>query len=110
MENRKRQNQVKVRLDGDEMAALGELHTQFCADGRVTKTDFIRGQILNNLPPRVPEFNRAVFGELVKIGINLNQIAHQINTAGLEDRVADIDFSELKNQIQRLKKHLLFVV
>lgn len=41
-----------------------------------------------------------VKGELGKIGSNINQIARQLNKLNYDNNISDIDYNELKDQLQ----------
>jgi hypothetical protein len=48
----------------------------------------------------------AIQGEVHRIGINVNQIARALNTATLEDRVLDLQLSDLDALRRELRDHL----
>ena len=93
MANRERKHELKVFLSDDEHRIL---EGKFKLSDKRSRSDFIRQLIIE-------EYNT----QLGKIGANINQIAHRINTTR---SIYQTDMDEIKKEVQeiwRLQKSML---
>jgi len=104
-ENRERKIQLHVRLDEAEMAIVNE---KFKASNHKTRSEFIRQLILYGMVFKV-DYNelQEMNYQLEKIGNNINQIAHRMNS---QKNVYRSDVEEVKkrlDEIWQLQKSIL---
>lgn len=93
---------VMVRLNDEELSQVDS----WCFDADMRRGEFLRCAIFGkkSKPKKrhVPEINTKTYGELGRIGSNLNQIAKHFNQAGLDTN----DIKELKQLISEVRKEL----
>ena len=78
-------SRIPVRVSNDEKSALQNLAKK----SGLSLSEFIRRSALGKeIEPAtiIPEINRATYGELLKIGVNLNQIALKLNQNQIPER------------------------
>lgn len=96
-QSRERKYQVKVRLDETEMEILNE---KFKASGHNSRSDFIRQLILFGLVYKVDYSElQEVNYQLGKIGNNINQIAHRMNS---QKNIYKSDVEEIKKKMEEI--------
>ena len=64
---------VNVRLNDVELALLDGKR------GSMAKAEWLRCAAIDKLPTLIPAINRETHADLAKVGVNLNQIARQLN-------------------------------
>ncbi len=96
-QNRERKNQIKVYLDDAELLILEE---KFKASGLRNRSDFLRQLIIFS---GVYQFDYSEISnmnyQLEKIGNNINQIAHRMNS---EKHVYRSDVEEIKRLMEEI--------
>jgi division protein CdvB (Snf7/Vps24/ESCRT-III family) len=105
-----RTKQLIVRVTGDELAEIDRLR------GSMQRATYMRMKSLGELHT-VPELNRQAYGELGRVGANLNQLMHVINSRIAVQAVSDeqkVGISEIIDEVgnalaevQNLRKILL---
>lgn len=105
MANRERNHELKVFLSDDEHRIL---EGKFKLSDKRSRSDFIRQLIIEGMVYEVDySYLREYNTQLGKIGANINQIAHRINTTR---SIYQTDMDEIKKEVQeiwRLQKSML---
>ena len=91
----RRLNCVSTRLSDDELGLVDSKR------GAFFRGEWLRMAALDQLPNVIPEINRQSYGELGRIGSNLNQIARRLNGANL------VEIAEVKAILDDLRIALL---
>lgn len=111
MQNRERKHQISIRLNDQEYEAFMESCQK---SGLQTQRDFILSMCLRGYIIKIDTTGlNSVTQELHRIGVNINQIAHKVNTTGslttlelrnLQMHMADI-YKIVKKEFTRYKNH-----
>lgn len=105
MANRERKHELKVFLSDDEHRIL---EGKFKLSDKRSRSDFIRQLIIEGIVYVVDySYLREYNMELGKIGTNINQIAHRINTT---HSIYQTDMDEINRKVDevwRLQKSML---
>lgn len=98
-EEKKRVVQVNIRLTSKESEVLNN----YAAASGISPANWIRHKIFvgQNPPVKSSPINAAMYQELRKIGVNLNQIAHKVNQGEPPIGLSDSHFAitELLNRV-----------
>lgn len=87
--------EIKIRLSVNEHEKL------LAKRGKMRLATWVRETCLHGMPPIIPQLNLAALPELQRIGGNLNQIAHRLNSG----EAADI--LKIRSEVHRLRGALL---
>lgn len=94
--------QLNVDLSPAEIDVLRELAAQF----RLPLRAFVRRAALGTkLPPVVPPVNSELARDLSRVGGNLNQLLHAVNTGKVKDPPA-VDLLELQSLLAQVRRQL----
>lgn len=98
-----RTSRLNLRLTDGEMAQLSAA----AAQAGMTPSAYARHRALNARPPQAapPIINRDAFVELVRVGTNVNQIAHRLNADWGGVRLPSID--AVARQVDDILQRLL---
>jgi predicted DNA-binding protein len=108
-ENRKREKILQLRLSEEEHEKLAEL----CKSVSTTKSNLIRSFICKGQPtlPISPQSQKELenlYKALNKIGVNVNQIAKQLNTVNRRGDAIPTscldELSKVKRQLEKIDK------
>lgn len=99
-EQEKRIIQVNIRLTVDEGKRLNE----YAASSGMTPANWIRQTVFTGkIPPtRLSQLDAAIYYELKKIGVNVNQVTHKINQGEIPQ-----DYSKLQLELVMLLEKIL---
>ena len=104
--NRKRNRQLSIRLSEKEIS----LFERKCAATELSKTDFLL-KLLKSAKIQVLQFSdiiKTLYGELRKIGVNLNQIAYLVNIGYDEQARSELhQMSQQYEEVLDRLKHFL---
>lgn len=105
MENRRRPIQVKIRMTPEEKELLlKNMETCHCTNmSRYIRAMALRGAVFNTDMSDLKERNY----ELRKIGNNINQIAHKVNSTGSVYKEDMDQLKELMDLVWQSQKYIL---
>ncbi len=87
---------VSVRMSESELSELDRRR------GKIRRGTFLRNVFLGKKEPKqIPEVNQKVYIETSRWASNLNQIAKQLNTAGV------IEIEELRRTLNEFRKSII---
>ncbi|MBQ3679415.1 MAG: plasmid mobilization relaxosome protein MobC [Succinivibrio sp.] len=101
----KRYLELKVRLNSEEAAALEQYAAHIARSKSQALISILRAFVANQPEYTLDETEALIKsnGDLRKLGVNINQIAHRVNMMNL-DTFAKQDVEEIKILIKRLNK------
>lgn len=101
----KRSVEIKVRLNPEETAALEQYAAHIARSKSQALISILRAFVANQPEYTLDETEALIKsnGDLRKLGVNINQIAHRINMMNL-DTFSKLDAEEIKVLIRRLNK------
>ncbi|KAA0910810.1 plasmid mobilization relaxosome protein MobC [Pusillimonas sp. ANT_WB101] len=91
----KRTHCVSVRLNASELKLLDMKR------GALQRGAWMRLVVLQTTPKVIPSLNIDHGLELARIGININQISHRLNSS------VEVDFEHITNLLQELRSRLI---
>ena len=101
----KRTIELKLRLNPEEDAALGQFAAHIARSKSQALISILRAFVANQPEYTLDETEALIKsnGDLRKLGVNINQIAHRVNMMNL-DTFSKQDVEEIKVLIKRLNK------
>lgn len=103
-ENQKRVVQVNIRLTAEENKKVAD----YATSAGLSPANWIRYKIFigKNPPAKLSSLDTALYQELKKIGVNLNQIAHKLNAGEFPNDLRIIQHL-LMQHLDRMLKALI---